>query len=90
MRRSRRPRGRVRCPTCCGRTRRHGSSTSVDGDDVADLRDRVVLELLYATGIRVAELCGLDVDDVDPARSVLRVLGKGARERIGALRRARR
>ena len=53
----------------------------VDGVAPEDLRDRVVLELLYATGIRVAELCGLDVDDVDPARSVVRVLGKGARER---------
>ncbi len=45
------------------------------------LRDRVVLELLYATGIRVGELCGLDVADVDRARRVVRVLGKGARER---------
>jgi integrase/recombinase XerC len=46
-----------------------------------DLRDRVVLELLYATGIRVGELCGLDVDDVDTERRVVRVLGKGNRER---------
>ena len=53
----------------------------VDGDRVEDLRDRVVLELLYATGIRVGELCGLDVDDVDTERRVVRVLGKGARER---------
>ena len=53
----------------------------VDGGTVEDLRDRLVLELLYGTGIRVAELCGLDVDDVDRARSVVRVLGKGARER---------
>jgi integrase/recombinase XerC len=53
----------------------------VDGDAVEDLRDRAVLELLYATGIRVGELCGLDVDDVDGERRVVRVLGKGARER---------
>jgi integrase/recombinase XerC len=53
----------------------------VDGDAPEDLRDRLVLELLYATGIRVAELCGLDVDDVDRGRRVLRVLGKGAKER---------
>jgi integrase/recombinase XerC len=53
----------------------------VDGDEVEDLRDRLVLELLYATGIRVSELCGLDLDDVDTSRAVLRVLGKGARER---------
>ncbi len=53
----------------------------VDGTSAQDLRDRVVLELLYATGVRVGELCGLDVDDVDDARRVVRVLGKGARER---------
>ena len=53
----------------------------VDGDGAHDLRDRLVLELLYATGVRVGELCGLDVDDVDDGRRVLRVLGKGARER---------
>jgi integrase/recombinase XerC len=53
----------------------------VEGDDVVDLRDRVALELLYATGIRVGELCGLDVDDVDDGRRVVRVLGKGGKER---------
>ncbi len=54
---------------------------SFDGDEVMDLRDRAVLELLYATGVRVGELCGLDVDDVDSARRLVRVLGKGRKER---------
>ncbi|MGI8678570.1 MAG: tyrosine recombinase XerC [Jatrophihabitans sp.] len=45
------------------------------------LRDRLVVELLYASGVRVSELVGLDVDDVDRRRRVLRVLGKGAKQR---------
>jgi integrase/recombinase XerC len=45
------------------------------------LRDRLVVELLYAAGIRVSELVGLDIDDVDRRRRVLRVLGKGAKQR---------
>lgn len=51
-----------------------------DGSPMA-LRDRLLLELLYATGIRVAELCGMDIPDVDQARRVVRVFGKGGRER---------
>jgi integrase/recombinase XerC len=46
-----------------------------------DLRDDAILELLYGSGMRVAELCGLDVDDLDLDRGVVTVTGKGAKQR---------
>lgn len=45
-------------------------------------RDAAMLELLYASGLRVAELAALDLDDVDVAERTVRVLGKGRKERI--------
>jgi integrase/recombinase XerC len=53
---------------------------TLDGSPVG-WRDLAILELLYATGIRVGELCGLDVDDLDLERRVVRVFGKGRKER---------
>lgn len=49
--------------------------------DPLALRDKLIVELLYATGIRVSELCGLDIDDIDTGRRLLRVLGKGNKQR---------
>jgi integrase/recombinase XerC len=54
---------------------------AVEADPIA-LRDHAVVEVLYATGIRVAELCGLDLGDLDQQRRLIRVLGKGAKERV--------
>ncbi len=58
------------------------AEAAADDGDPVHLRDLAALELLYATGIRVGELVGLDVDDVDLERRVVRVLGKGAKERV--------
>ncbi len=55
-------------------------SGAQQGDPLA-LRDLLIVELLYASGIRVSELCGLDIDDVDTFRRLLRVLGKGNKQR---------
>jgi integrase/recombinase XerC len=55
-------------------------SGAAELDPIA-LRDRLIVELLYATGVRVGELCGLDIDDVDTERRLVRVIGKGNKER---------
>ncbi|GAB3633468.1 tyrosine recombinase XerC [Microbacterium shaanxiense] len=54
---------------------------ATDGDP-ARLRDHAILELLYGSGMRVSELCGIDVDDLDLDRATARVLGKGSKERV--------
>lgn len=55
--------------------------SSADGDPIR-LRDHAILELLYGSGMRVSELCGIDVDDLDLDRATVRVLGKGSKERV--------
>lgn len=57
------------------------AASAAEGDPVA-LRDHALLEMLYGAGLRVSELCGLDVADLDRQRRTARVLGKGAKERV--------
>ena len=49
---------------------------------VLGLRDKAILELLYGGGLRISELCGLDVLDVDRSGRIVRVMGKGSKERL--------
>ncbi len=57
------------------------AAVASDDQDPMHLRDLAALELLYASGVRVGELAALDVDDVDFGANVMRVMGKGAKER---------
>jgi len=51
-------------------------------DTVLGLRDRAILEILYGGGLRISELCGLDLLDVDRGERIIRVMGKGSKERL--------
>jgi site-specific recombinase XerD len=75
--------GRI-VPGAAGSAPDDGSSGSASPPAVAGAvaqRDRAVVEILYGCGLRVAELCGLDLDDVDTAKRTVDVWGKGGRER---------
>lgn len=66
-----------------------GATTAMDSlatrvaeeESASSIRDCAIVEVLYATGARVSELCGLDLDDIDYSRNTIRVLGKGSKER---------
>lgn len=55
---------------------------AVEGDDPAARRDLAILEVLYGTGIRISELVGLSLRDIDLTENMARVFGKGAKERV--------
>jgi len=59
-----------------------GAGARATSGDVLALRDAAILELLYASALRVAELCSADLDDLDRSRRTVRVLGKGSKERV--------
>ena len=52
------------------------------GDDYRAMRDRAICEILYGAGLRVSELCGLDLDSIDESTGLIRVTGKGNKERV--------
>lgn len=58
------------------------SLLAISGDDPLTLRDRAMLELFYSSGLRLAELVGLNLGDVDSADRTVRVLGKGSKARV--------
>lgn len=75
-----------RRPRTLPRVLQRDQATAVLGEqqetsDPVVLRDRLVVEVLYGSALRVSEVCGLDLDDVDADRRLLRVIGKGDKER---------
>ena len=70
------------CRRCSPATRSRGCSRSPQGTEPAALRDRALLELMYACGLRASEAIGLEVGDLDLEDGVLRARGKGSKERL--------
>jgi integrase/recombinase XerD len=77
-----RPKGAQRLPRSLGQDEVAVLIEQICGSSPADLRDRAMLELIYACGLRVSELVGLNLGDVHLEERYVRCLGKGGRERI--------
>jgi site-specific recombinase XerD len=70
-----------RLPAVLSRSEAEDIASAPAGSDPVTLRDRAVLELLYGSGLRVGELCGLNTGDIEVDVQRVRVLGKGGKER---------
>jgi site-specific recombinase XerD len=82
------PRPASKLPEIVGRDQLDALLEAQWGQDPWARRDRAVCEILYGAGLRVSELCGLDLSGLDERQGLLRVLGKGRKERIVPLHRA--
>jgi integrase/recombinase XerC len=76
------PRLPKKLPACLAEDEAAAMVELPQGTDLKALRDRAILELLYASGLRVSELVGLNEDEIDMQQETVRVLGKGNKERI--------
>lgn len=78
------PKGPSQLPTVlsAAQTRELLDTASNAGSDTERIADVAIAELLYGSAIRVSELCGLDIDEVDFDQRVARVFGKGAKQRV--------
>jgi integrase/recombinase XerC len=76
------PKRDIRMPAHLSEAEMSDLIESPGSDSVLARRDRAILELFYASGLRLSELAGLDVDDVNLSAKMVRVLGKGGKERI--------
>jgi integrase/recombinase XerC len=76
------PRLAKKLPTFLGEEETASVMEMPQGDGLQAVRDRAILELLYASGLRVSEIAGLNEDEIDMRQETVRVLGKGNKERI--------
>jgi integrase/recombinase XerC len=81
----RNPRGQRKLPHFLSDEQLSTLLSTPPSDTLAGVRDRAILETIYSAGLRVSEVVGLNVEDIDFESGVIRVRGKGRKERLGAL-----